>query len=98
MAYVRRVPKFGFSNPFRVEYQTVNIGRLQELVDAGRLDASSVSNESLYDCGAISHRTRPVKILGDGELSATLTVTVDKITRSARSAIESAGGTIELHG
>ena len=98
MAYVRRVPKYGFSNPFRVEYQTVNLGRLQELVDAGRLDAAAISNDTLYAAGAVSHRSRPVKILGDGDLSAKITVTVDKVSASARSAIESAGGTVELNG
>ena len=98
MAYVRRVPKFGFTNPFRVEYQTVSVGRLQELVDTDRLDANEINPETLYLCGAVSHRSRPVKILGDGEATGKPDVAVHKISASAKSSIEGAGGTVTLHG
>ena len=98
MAFVRRVPKFGFSNPFRVEYQTVSVGRLQELVDAERLDSTAITPETLYSCGAVSHKHRPVKILGDGEVTGKLEVTVHKVSASAKSSIEGAGGTVTLHG
>src|SRR5438128_1566553 len=51
MALIRRVPKFGFHSPFRVEYQTINVDRLQELADAGRLGEGAVSPEALYELG-----------------------------------------------
>jgi len=97
MPLTRRVPKFGFHNPFRVEYQTVNLGRLQELADAGRIADGIVSPETLFALGVISKRSKPVKILGSGEISARLAVTAHKISASARTKIEQAGGTVTLH-
>lgn len=96
MAYVRRVPKFGFHNPFRVEYQIVNLGRLQELIDAGKV-TGEVSPEVLFEIGAVAKRNQPVKILGNGELSAKLNVTAHKFSASARKSIEDAGGTVTIH-
>jgi large subunit ribosomal protein L15 len=97
MAYIRRVPKFGFHNPFRVEYQTVNIARLQELAEAGKLGDGQVSPESLFELGVISKRSQPVKILGNGDISTKLAVTAHKISAAARTKIEQAGGTVTLH-
>ncbi len=97
MAYIRRVPKFGFHNPFRVEYQTVNLERLQELAEAGKLGDGQVSPESLFEMGVISKRNKPVKILGNGDISTKLAVTAHKISAAARTKIEQAGGTVTLH-
>ncbi|MCE2503147.1 MAG: 50S ribosomal protein L15 [Chlorobi bacterium] len=97
MAYIRRVPKYGFHNPFRVEYQVVNIGRLQELVDKGKLQVDSITPETLYQAGAVSKKNKPVKILGIGELSAKLDVTAHKFSASAHKSIEDAGGTVTIH-
>jgi large subunit ribosomal protein L15 len=97
MAYIRRVPKFGFHNPFRVEYQTVNIARLQELAEAGKLGDGQVSPENLFELGVISKRSQPVKILGNGDISTKLAVTAHKISAAARTKIEQAGGTVTLH-
>lgn len=97
MAYIRRVPKFGFHNPFRVDYQTVNVARLQELADAGKLGDGVVSAESLFEMGVVSKRNKPVKILGNGDISSKLTVTAHKISASARAKIEQAGGSVTLY-
>jgi len=97
MAYIRRVPKFGFHNPFRVEYQTVNLDRLQELAESGKLGDGQVSPESLFEMGVISKRNKPVKILGNGDISTKLAVTAHKISAAARTKIEQAGGTVTLH-
>ena len=97
MAYIRRVPKYGFDNPFRVEYQVINLGRLQELVDAGRLQAGSITPESLYEAGAVSQKNQPVKILGVGEVSAKLNVTAHKFSASAQKGIQDAGGSVTIH-
>jgi large subunit ribosomal protein L15 len=96
MALIRRVPKFGFHNPFRVEYQPVNISRLQQLADAGKLADGVVNPENLYEHGVVSKRSMPVKILGDGEISAALNVTAHKISASARTKIEQAGGSVTI--
>lgn len=91
MPLTRRIPKFGFTNPFRVEYQEVNVGRLEELVRKGRL-GTEVTPETLYSAGAISSRRRPVKILGDGELTVALTVRAHRFSASAMEKIQQAGG------
>lgn len=97
MPLIRRVPKFGFHSPFRVDYQEVNIGRLQELADAGRLTNSTVTPESLYELGVVSKRNKPVKILGNGDVSTSLVVTAHKISAAARTKIEQAGGTVTIN-
>ncbi len=97
MAYVRRVPKYGFTNHFRVEYQIVNTGRLQELADAGKFEGGNVTPDSLYASGAVSSKRVPVKILGNGDLTTKLTVTAHKISASARTKIEGAGGSVTIN-
>jgi large subunit ribosomal protein L15 len=97
MPLVRRIPKFGFHNRNRVEYQIVNIGRLQELVDANKVDPNAISFDSLLEIGVINNRRMPLKILGNGELSATLDVKAHRFTKSAKEKIESVGGTVKLY-
>jgi len=97
MSFIRRVPKFGFRNHARVEYQGVNLARLQELSDAGVIPDGEVSPESLFELGVISRRNRPVKILGGGDLTSKLTVTAHKFSASARAKIEGAGGAANIH-
>jgi large subunit ribosomal protein L15 len=92
MPLVRRVPKFGFHSPFRVEFQTVNVETLERLVGAGKLAEKKVSPELLYRLGAVSKKHAPVKILGDGELKASLEVSAHAFSRSAVRKIEGAGG------
>ena len=87
---IRRLPhRRGFTNPFRVEYLPVN---LKELT---RVDGTDVTPESLRAAGIIRSVRKPVKILGDGELSAALTVKVHRVSAPARAKIEAAGGTVE---
>ena len=90
MPLQRRVPKFGFTNINRKEYTGINLGRLQELVDKGTVK-NEVTLETLIENG-LAHKNDLVKILGDGELKASLKVSVHKFTASAKAAIESAGG------
>jgi large subunit ribosomal protein L15 len=90
MPLQRRVPKRGFKNPGRVEYQIVKVGRLagapaQAVVDATWLRAQR-----------IVRRPGPVKLLAGGELKTALKVKVDAASAQARKAVEAAGGTIEL--
>lgn len=90
MPLQRRVPKFGFTNMNRKEYTGINLGRLQELVDKGTVK-NEVTLETLIENG-LAHKNDLVKILGNGELKASLKVSVHKFTASAKAAIESAGG------
>ncbi len=89
----RRLPKRGFRNPLRVEYQEVNVGRLQELVEQGRLQpGSTVTPEILYQLGVVRKRTAPVKVLGEGELRVALEVHAHRFSSAAQQKIVSAGG------
>ena len=88
----RRLPKLpGFTNINRVEYKPVNVGRLEKCFKAGDV----VDSDSLYAKGIIKHIDDPVKVLGDGELTKSLTVKVDKVSASAVAKIEAAGGKVE---
>ncbi len=90
MPLQRRVPKFGFTNINRVEYQGVNLDTLQELVEAKKIK-DTVDFAKLVDLG-LAGKNELVKILGRGELKAKLTVRAHKFTASAKAAIEAAGG------
>jgi large subunit ribosomal protein L15 len=93
----RRLPKRGFWNPFSTNYNEVNLGRIQEAVEAGKLDAkATVTLESLLAAGVLSKARDGVKILGQGELTAKLTFEVAAASKSAVAAIEKAGGAITL--
>ena len=90
----RRVPKFGFTNPNRVEYQGVNLDRLQELVDNKKIK-TKVDKQTLVDNG-LAKKKDLVKILGRGVLTAKLDITVHAFSASAKAAIEKAGGSATL--
>ncbi len=90
MPLQRRVPKFGFKNFNRVEYKGINLHTLQQLVDAGKIK-DAVDVEGLITAGVAS-KNELIKILGEGELKAKLTITAHKFSASAVKAIEKAGG------
>lgn len=90
MPLQRRVPKFGFKNINRKEYQGINLDTLQTLVDEGRIK-DDVTLEVLIENG-LAGKNDLVKILGRGELKAKLNITVHKFTATAKAAIEKAGG------
>jgi large subunit ribosomal protein L15 len=85
----RRLPKRGFTNIFRVEYAVVNLQQLSQL------GVSSITPEVLRKAGVIK-RKLPIKILGDGELSAAITIQAHKFSKSAQEKIEKAGGRTEV--
>ncbi len=93
----RRLPKRGFWNPFSTDYNEVNLGRIQQAVEAGKLDANAtVTLESLIAAGVVSKPRDGIKVLGQGELTAKLTFEVAAASKSAVAAIEKAGGAIKL--
>jgi large subunit ribosomal protein L15 len=93
MPIQRRIPKRGFKNPNRVEYTVFNLGQIDQLAE--KYGFTEFSLENLYINGLIS-RTDKVKILGNGELKTKLTFKVNAISEKAKSAIEAAGGTVEV--
>jgi large subunit ribosomal protein L15 len=92
MPLVRRVPKFGFFNPMKKEFQVVNLVSLEKLVAVGKCADGKINPELLYKAGSVSKKSIPVKILGNGELKAKLEVTAHSFSKSAVQKIESAGG------
>jgi large subunit ribosomal protein L15 len=87
----RRLPKFGFTNRFRVEYQVVNVGTIQKLVD-DNLIKDSVNFEKLLELGVISKSRVPLKILGSGQITSAVEVEAHAFSQSAITKIENAGG------
>jgi len=90
----RRVPKFGFFNRFRKEYQEVNVARIQELADLNKFEDNTVNLEVLFKIGAVSKKNIPIKVLGNGDLKSALKIEAAKFTASAKQKIETAGGTV----
>jgi large subunit ribosomal protein L15 len=88
-----RLPKRGFNSPNRVEYKVINLNRLQEISEKYNLD--TVDLEVLRNNGIIEKEDR-VKVLGNGEVTAKLNITVHAASASAKEAIEKAGGTLNL--
>ncbi len=87
---VMRTPKLhGFKNPFKVEYQVVNVAALSELYPQG----GKVTVTDLVAKGAV-RKGKPVKVLGNGDVSVKLEVVVDKVSQSAKTKIEAAGGSV----
>ncbi len=90
MPLQRRVPKFGFTNINRKEYQGINLDKLQELVDNG-IAKDTITLDLLVE-NRLAHKNDLVKILGGGELKASLKISVHKFSATAKKAIEAAGG------
>ena len=89
----RRLPKRGFTNPFPNRFQVVNLRDLGRVGDAAEVDATL-----LWEKGLIRHPEKPVKLLGDGEVTAAYKIEVHKASKSAVAAIEAAGGEVKLKG
>ncbi len=106
-----RIPKLrGFRNPFKTEYEIVNLGRIAALVELGALEAGelpgskksasagpiTVNQEILRAVGAVRTLDKPLKILGHGEIDAALFVVADAFSRTAVAKIEAAGGSVQV--
>lgn len=90
MPLQRRLPKRGFNNVFKKQYAIVNLKDLERFEAGARID-----RQALIEAGMVARKYPFVKVLGEGEIKAALTVAVDKVSKSAREKIEAAGGTIE---
>ncbi len=92
-----RLPKRGFNNPFGKDYAEVNLGAIQKVIDAGKLSADgTIDHEALKGAGLARGGKDGVRVLGKGSLSAKLTLRVAGVSAGARSAIEAAGGSVEV--
>lgn len=93
MPVQRRIPKRGFNNPHRVEYSVLNLGQIEQLAE--KYSLTEFSLETLYINDLISQNDK-VKVLGNGELKSKFTFKVNAVSEKAKSAIEAAGGSIEI--
>ena len=95
MPLYMRMPKRGFNNPNALKLAEVNLWRLQDAIDAGKLDAKSeINGEALVAAGVIRRVKDGVRVLGTGELKAKLSLVVWSASAGAKSAIEAAGGSV----
>ena len=90
MPLTRRIPKRGFTNPFRVEYQVVSLRDLDRLPEG-----AEVTMEALVEAGVVRARKGPAKLLANGEVTRAVTVRGLKVSDGAREKIEAAGGRVE---
>ncbi|NOX16912.1 MAG: 50S ribosomal protein L15 [Chlorobi bacterium] len=95
MPLQRRVPKRGFNHIFKIYYQVVNVSRLQQLADSGKLEDGAINAAVLFKNKVISKAAAPYKILGNGEIKAKLDIEAHKFSASAKEKIEAVGGTIK---
>ena len=91
-----RLPKRGFNNIFAKDYAEVNLGALQKAIDAGTLDAGNIDQASLNAAGLTRGGKDGVRLLGKGDLTAKITITVAGASKSAVEAVEKAGGSITI--
>ena len=93
----RRLPKRGFTNIFKTDYNEVNLGRVQQALDAGKLDAGQpITVDALVAAGVCAKVRDGVKLLGQGEFSAKVSFEVARASKTALAAIEKTGGSIKL--
>jgi len=92
-----RMPKRGFNNIFAKDYAEVNLGAIQKMIDAGKLDTKgTLDHDALKGAGLARGGKDGVRLLGKGELKAKLAFKVAGVSKSAREAVEKAGGSVEL--
>jgi large subunit ribosomal protein L15 len=93
----RRLPKRGFNNIFALDFVEINLDRIQDAIDAKKLDAGSVINaEALVKSGSLRRAKDGVRLLGRGEIKAKINIEVHGASKSAVAAVEKAGGTVKI--
>jgi len=93
----RRLPKRGFKTMFPKDYAILNIGRLQEAIDDGRIDAkATITEDMLLENGVVSKSADGVRLLGKGQIKAKITIEVAGASASAIEAVEKAGGKVTI--
>ncbi len=97
MPLYRRLPKRGFTNIFALKFAEVNLGRLQEALEAGKLDPDKpINGEALVKAGLIRRMRDGIRLLGKGELRIKILLEVAGATKSAIEAVEKAGGSVKI--
>jgi large subunit ribosomal protein L15 len=96
MPVYRRLPKRGFKNPFTKTFAVVNMDTIQKAIDAGKLNAKEINQESLLSSNVISKAYDGVRLLARGAITASINITVDSASKRAVAAVEKAGGKVTV--
>lgn len=94
MPLFRRLPKRGFTNHTRVEYEVVNLGQLQDLLNKGLITASDEITPEVLKLHGMYEGKKKLKLLADGELSSSIKIVVDKASQKAVAVVEANGGSV----
>ncbi|NDE89622.1 MAG: 50S ribosomal protein L15 [Alphaproteobacteria bacterium] len=99
MPLYRRMPKRGFNNPNAIHYAVMNLGRLQEALDAGRLNAKeTITEEMMILSGVVTNAKGGVSLLAKGEIKTKITISVSRASAAAVAAVEKLGGKVTIVG
>jgi len=97
MPIYRRLPKRGFTNPFRKEFAVVNVGDLQKALDDGKLDAKGALDEAALKAAGLGGKTKlGIRLLANGEINTKVTLQVSGASKAAIAAVEKAGGSVSV--
>ena len=96
MPLYQRLPKRGFNKPNRKKYAVINLGLIQKFIDAKKLDASAITEDSLVASGALRRKLDGVRVLAKGELTTKATIEVTGASKGAIEAVEKAGGQLTV--
>ncbi len=96
MPLYQRLPKRGFNKPNRKEFAVINLSKIQEFIDNGRLDAANITEDALVTAGVVRRKLDGVRLLGKGELTSKATITVTGASKGAVEAVEKSGGSVTL--
>lgn len=96
MPLMRRVPKFGFNNPNRVEYQVLNVSQLEYFIQKGKISSNDITPDILYKAGILSKHLTPLKVLGEGDILSKITISAHSFSKAAKEKIEAVGGQVNI--
>lgn len=96
MPLYQRLPKRGFNKPNRKKFAVINLGLIQKFVDAKKLDAGSITEDSLVESGLVRRKLDGVRVLAKGEISTKLNIEVTGASKAAVEAVEKAGGSLKV--
>lgn len=98
MPLYQRLPKRGFNKPNRKAFAVINLGLIQKFIEAGKLDAAKIDEDTLLASGAIRRKLDGVRVLAKGELTSKATISVTGASKSAIEAVEKTGGSLTVTG
>ncbi|WP_417522913.1 50S ribosomal protein L15 [Marinovum sp.] len=98
MPIYQRLPKRGFNKPNRKQYAVINLGLIQKFIEAGKLDAGKIDEDTLVASGVVRRKLDGVRVLAKGELTSKATISVTGASKAAVDAVEKAGGSLTVTG